>query len=160
MSGPSRRRPLLTTIGLAALAALAVSLGVHPATVLEVAAVVAVLLSTAALVRLVPRSARRPARRPAPGGTDAWADARETVAGSLRSGWWVDTALRPAVREIVEARSAASGTELPDGDEGVRRLLPPEVADLVVPAGRGTDRDGLTPAQLSALLDQLEELAP
>lgn len=154
----SPRRDVATGVIVAAAAALAVSLGMHPLTALELALVVVVLLLVGSVSRLVPRPPRPPRRHRDGGRTDVWGRAHATVAGSLRSRWWVDTSLRPAVREIVEARLAAGGVPFPAGPEAAARALPDDVVELVLRAGRRHDAAGLAPAELATLFDHLEEL--
>ena len=157
MNGPLDRRDVTALLGLAALAALATSLGVDPRLAAEVGLLLAAVLLLVVLLRLAPDRRRPPRRAGGTGPTDAATRARRTVESSLADGWGVDVHLRPGVRALVSARLAVRGRD-PD-DPAVVAGLPAPLRDLLT-SGRRRRRGGLTAGELDAVLTALEELDP
>lgn len=83
------------------------------------------------------------------------------VEWSAESGSRVHTRLRPVLVEIAEAGLVRRGLRLDQDAEEARRLLGPEVWELVRPerpAPPGRDAPGISPRRLAEILDALEAL--
>jgi len=155
--GPLHRRDVTALLGLAAIAALAASLGVDPRLAAEVALLLAAMLLLAVLLRLAPDRRDRQQGLGGGGPTDAATRARRTVESSLADGWGVDVHLRPTVRALVAARLAVRGRDT--DDPTVVATLPAPLRDLLG-ADRRRSRGGLAAQELDAVLTSLEELDP
>lgn len=151
MNVPATQHDVVVLLGVAATAALAVSLGVHPWLAAELAIVATLLLVVAVLLR------QRPDPDPpqvADAERDALATARRAVEGALAGPWGVQGRFRRVVRNAVRARLAREGLDVHD----VVDELPPELVALL---GGRWDRDqGLTAAELDRVLTTVEELDP
>lgn len=157
MRGLLDRRDATALLGVAAVAALATSLGVDPRLAAEVALLLAAVLLVAVLLRLAPTRRDPPDRVGDVGPTSAATRARRTVESTLADGWGVDVHLRPTVRALVAARLAARGRDA--ADPAVHTALPAPLRDLLAD-DRRRSRDGLAVHELDTVLSALEELDP
>lgn len=129
--------------------------------VIVVAGTIATVIAVAALAARLPAGSRPPAPRPR-------AERRSPPSQLLRieriaeraseSSLAAHTQLRPVLIQAAESRLARRGVTLEDEEEA-RRLLGPEVWDIVHPGLRAPpDGPGIAPSELDAILDRLEAL--
>jgi hypothetical protein len=127
---------------------------------IEVTAIIAGALLAAVGVRAAAATRRhRPLPAPAPAHPPQLARV-ERAAQSISLASDVQLNLRPLLREIAAERLRARGVDLDRRPADARRLLGEALWELVRPDRPPPDRHagGLTPAQLDAMLDRLEEL--
>lgn len=152
MTGLLRRRDLAGLLGVAAAAALAVSLGVDPRLASEVGAAAALLLVVGVLLR-VPSEPPHPDPPPRP--ADALATAREAVDVAMVGPFGAEGRFRRVVREAARARLARRGLDL---DATVLDELPDAAAALLT--GRWGEDRGLTAREVGDVLTAIEDLEP
>jgi hypothetical protein len=125
-----QERDVATLLGLAALVALTISLGVDPRLAGEIGAVLGLLLLVGVALR-AQLTETRP--RGDPPHEDAVTAARRSVDLALTGPWGVEGAFRRTVRDATAAHLALQGREL---DAATIATLPPDLAALLAAARR------------------------
>lgn len=152
MKVPLGRRDLAALLGIAAAAALAVSLGVDPRLATELGTAMALLLAVAVLMRVPSAPPRRP---PPPAQADALATARDAVDVAMVGPFGAEGRFRRIARDAARARLARRGLDL---DDPAVAGMPDVVVALLT--GRWDQDRGLTPGEVDEVLTAIEGLEP